>query len=795
MRILVLLLLSFACAIEAIAGLTLVRDGRPRAVIVIAVSPTASAQRAAQDLQHFLELISGAKLPILNGDATSIDPGTAILAVGRSALTAGLPIPSDDDRDHTREGFLLKTRGHILALAGNEEWEYRGTEYAVYELLGRLGCRWFFPGAFGQVIPKRSTIVVPALDTVQRPSFAVRNIWTSSWADLTGEIDEFLIRNKGTLRGAYAFPGDGSIQNLAPLAKYAKLYPEIYAMGKDGKRQDENTAPEWTMLCTTSPKAVETAANSIADYFLAHPEANSYGFSAPDNNAVCYCPACVARMHDILLDSGIGESISDPYFNFVNNLAWKVNERFPDKYLVVLAYASRVSPPEGLDRPWNPHIIIQLAQLRVSALHPLGTPTDFSSLRQLRILRSWSRITPTMLIYDYDPHADLSRMPFWRSRAIAADMKLYRANHVVGFTTEGNNTFFRTGLNYYIRAKCMWDVNADVNALLDDFYASFFGPAAAPMKRFCEGIEAMMQASPDHISWQPHFVDWRATYPPERVASLGRLLDQAEHRATTPEIRTRIRLYRLLHDYMTANLQVFDRKARGDYMGALAELEKLPRLTADAEAIQKGLLPPDPDWVLKEGSGIEALRATLGTLILHTDGKHGEPLALAPETARFLRDPRNIGLYEQWQRDDVADVMQWETIDVTRDWGQNGHRDRQGYAFDDIGWYRIVMPVSKSSGGRAQLLVPLVFAEKMWVWINGQLVYTPTTPNVDAGREPGPGMARWVNRRGYASLALDIQDCLKPGAENTFTFRLSGSLDRVHHRGLADRPLVWAPLP
>jgi hypothetical protein len=248
-------------------------------------------------------------------------------------------------------------------------------------------------------------------------------------------------------------------------------------------------------------------------------------------------------------------------------------------------------------------------------------------------------------------------MPFWRARAIAEDMKLYKANNVVGYTTEGNNTFFRTGLNYYVRARYMWDVNTNIDKLLDDFYTHFFGPASAPMKQFCEEIEAMLQATPDHTAWQPHFIDWTAMYPPARVAALGKLLDQAEAKADTPEIKGRIKLYRILHQYMTAYLNVYALEHQGKYTEALIELDKLSKLTGEAQAMQKGLLPPDPDWVLNEGRGLNYQRTYLTELANRTDGKLGELLAFAPQTAQFLEDPRNIGYYEQWQRDDVANAL------------------------------------------------------------------------------------------------------------------------------------------
>lgn len=785
-------LASLPLADRADAGLVIVDEGRPRAVIVVASNATATARRAAEELQRFVGLMSGATLPI-QPDSAPLPPDAPRLLVGRSAFTSGLQLPAGDDRDRTREGFVLRTQSNALLLAGNEDGEYHGTEYAVYELLERLGCRWFFPGEYGQVVPALKTIEVPDLNVSQKPSFVVRNIWASGWADRTPGLEEWLLRNKGTPRGGFAFPGDGTIHQLVPRARYATNYPDIYAMGKDGRRQDDRTPAQDVMLCTTHPKAVELAAASIVENLRAHPEANSYGFSAPDNAALCYCSNCVARMHGFYQDSGIGESISDPYFNFVNNLAWEVNRQLPDKYIVTLAYASRVVPPEGLDRPWNTNIIVQLAQLRISAFRPIGATNDFSALRQLRTLSAWSRVSPKMLVYDYDPHADLSRMPFWRSRSIASDMRLYKRHGVIGFTTEGNNTFFRTGLNYYMRARCMWDVDSDPDAVLDDFYRSFFGPAAAPMKEFCEAIESMLLESPDHLTWQPIAVDWTPTYPPERVAALGPLLDRAEGLAGTPDLKKRIQLYRILHGYMTTYLRICALERDGRYREALAELDRLTPLIDAAQAIQPGLLPPDPKWVLAESSGIAYLTTRLTALARCVDSPSGELLGRASGTGQFLKDPGNIGLFEQWQREDVASRLSWDPIDLTRSWGLLGYRDTQGYAYDGIGWYRVRMRISKPGSGRAQLVAPLLFAEKAWVWVNGQLVCSPSSLTSDLKIGPTPGRALWVNVRGYVAMAVDIHDQIRPNAENTVTFRLQGSTDRAQHHGIASVPFVWAP--
>lgn len=786
-----LLMLCLLCAACAFATV-IVRDGRPQAVIVIAEKPSPTAKHAAEELQHFIELMSGAKLPIQT-DADPLPGAQVSLLVGRSRYTAGVDVPAGESRDRDREGFIIKTLGDRIILAGNEDGNYHGTEYAVYAFLERLGCRWYYPGAFGQVVPKRATIDVPTLNVAETPSFIVRSPWTSGWAAPTPDYRDWLLRNKGNPDQLFANPGDGSLGHLAPPAKYLKQYPEIYAIDRNGNRPNENAAPSWTMLCTSNPKTVEIVAQAICDYFREHPMANCYGFSPPDNNALCYCPECQARMHDFQSYAGY-ESISDPFFNFANNVAWEVTKEFPDKYIVVMSYYSRVTPPEGLEKPWHPNILVQSAQLWVSAVRPIDTKDDVFTKRQRRTLQAWSRFSPRLLIYDYDPHADLSRMPYWRSKAIAKDIKLYKAYGVIGLNTECQPAYFRTGLNYYTRLRCLWNVDTDADALLDDYCRNFFGPAAAPMKRFHTEIEAMLQATPDHLYWRSGYVDWTPTYPPAKVAALGKLLDQAEAKANTPEIKARLALYRLLHDYMTAYLNVFTLKGQGNYAAAEQELAKLPPLIAAAERIQRGLLPVDPDWVLNESAGFNSLKNYLALQTERTDGVRGELLALAPERAGFRTDPRDIGIFEQWQRDDVAPTLKWEPISLLKDWGLNGFRDQEKYTYAGYGWYHIVMPVKKPTVGRAQLVVPDYKAQKLWIWVNGALAYSPTTPRVKPGEPLPPGGVLAINRGGYNWLAVDIQDHLKPDAENRFVLRMLSNNPGTMQRGITDRPYVWAPL-
>ena len=124
-------------------------------------------------------------------------------------------------------------------------------------------------------------------------------------------------------------------------------------------------------------------------------------------------------------------------------------------------------------------------------------------------------------------------MPFWNIHSIRETLPLYHSSGVVGFTTEGHSTYLRTGLNYYIRTILMWDVNADVDALVDDFHARFFGPAANPMKRFTEEVETLLAASPEYMPWHQRLGDWTRIYPQEKTRRLGKHLSLASELADT----------------------------------------------------------------------------------------------------------------------------------------------------------------------------------------------------------------------------------------------------------------------
>src|SRR5438045_5956632 len=120
---------------------------------------------ASSDNRHWNLPWTCPALPTLNDEfKIAAEPARAgSLFVGLAADFPALKIDKPDELG--AEGFVLKTDGTHVWLIGNKPL---GVQHAITTFLHKLGCRWFFPGAVWEVIPRRKTIAV-RLDERQVP--------------------------------------------------------------------------------------------------------------------------------------------------------------------------------------------------------------------------------------------------------------------------------------------------------------------------------------------------------------------------------------------------------------------------------------------------------------------------------------------------------------------------------------------------------------------------------------------------------------------------------------------------
>ncbi len=122
------------------------------------------------DLARTLGKISGATVEIVSGRPPADFGGAAILVGSIAGAEFGAPSVTYP----FKQGFRYVVAGRKVGLLGESDL---AVSYAIYELLERLGCRWFMPGDLGEVLPSAADIRLPEVDFSSAPGTVYRGIW------------------------------------------------------------------------------------------------------------------------------------------------------------------------------------------------------------------------------------------------------------------------------------------------------------------------------------------------------------------------------------------------------------------------------------------------------------------------------------------------------------------------------------------------------------------------------------------------------------------------------------------
>jgi hypothetical protein len=760
------------------ADLVIVQDGQPLATIVIAkdapIPIRQKLQTAADELQTHLQKISGAKLPIVDD---SQNPAGALILVGRSRLTdpLGIAIPSGLTPARREEGFSIVCRGDRLLLAGNNDGPYHGTQYAVYDFLRSLGVRWFMPSEFGEVVPQQKTIAVPPQQSVQKPDFLMRNWWLHAKPELAAQETRWKLRNKMNPEPMFAICGDSSVRQVVAPEALAKQKPELLALKENGTRD-----PFLPNL--TNPEAAAVAAGIIKDYFRKHPEANSYGFAPDDGLPRDFNPETVKFNRGFVTLGGRpgvpGEaSITDEWLLFVNRVTADVRGEFPGAYIATNGYANRNLPPEGLRL--DDHAVIMFAAIWSCTLHGYDDDHCWQKVQQGQMLGRWAELCPNVWIYGYNYNMLVSGLtPLPEFTKLRRDFPLMKKWGVIGFHDENRNVWAEAGIaSRYLRAQLEWQAEADVDAILDDFFSRWYGSAARPMKAFYLALDEAVTRTPIHGHEDRIMPE---VYTPELLARLKELIAQAEQFAGTERDKLHVRADRLIYEHLVAYMDLAAAEAAGDFAAAVQQADKMLALRKPLHGINPFFIWPDEQgyhtgvwyWTISDR------RKYYQSLVEKTTGKSGSLVALAPAEALFRTDPRDAGLFARWHHPQ-QDETDWRLIRTTRAFYRQGYDDARGYPYVGPIWYRIKVDVPAAAQGQKVLLCVPVVVTEAWCWVNGQ--YAGHRPYQEAYVRP-------------AEFELDVTPFIRPGQTNLIALRVDTSLSPAQAaEGLQSRVFLYAP--
>ena len=624
--------------------LTLTADGQPRATIVLAAKPTASAQLAAFELQHYLQKMSGAELPIVREPQAVA--GTRIL-VGESEAARALGYGRQQLQLRTQE-YVIKSSPDVLLLLGYDTQHvpehilyqgdsyssYRslhqevcypqgapgwiGTCYAVHDFLeNTLGVRWYYPNEdIGEVVPSSPTIAVGNLDVRCSPDAPIRSLhphlanterlyftdwdeplkFQSAWVNTRTSL-LYWIRNRQV--GGEAYNASHSFHGYDKA--FGESHPEWFNT-KSYERMKQLNYQNQVNPCLTAPGFFEQVLQTARDYFDGKPEpfpwayyphrGNYFTVGLNDNTNMCGCDQCRAQYRS---DYGPAGNASHYVWGFVNRLAKELRKTHPNAGVCCLAYFNYTTPPEGM--VFEPNVAVTFCKFYQGYYDKNYQERDYQQIRRYTENNQAQFFTT----YEYPCKPFISQWPFpcMVPHVQADDVR--RLSQIAGFkggthdfayattysgTNPGSHAWTSPVLdfmNMYWRIKMYVDFDFEFEKRLAEYYEAFFGPGGPGMEKFYTAIEdrwMKLGGGQESRSW------WG------KLGTRGFLEELAGYIAEAKQATAEGTLYRCRVELIDAGIMQYLLQARQRYEGS-AMAEFAPVGTA---AVARAVILAGRDW-------------------------------------------------------------------------------------------------------------------------------------------------------------------------------------------------------
>lgn len=466
-------------------------------------------RESVKDLAAVLEKITGARVDILTMPPVREDPRLPIL-VGESATAVfGPPKKSFP----YKQGFRVVVGKSGIGLIGESDL---AVSYAIYEVLDRLGCRWYMPSELGEVLPALKTVALPDGDESLVPGTIYRGVW---FAD-----DAYRRRNRhgGLLLSA------GHALEMYITKQERQQHPEWKA--EIGGKVHEHRL-KWS-----NPALAEALADKILTLYKNDP-APSYSLSPDDGSDFD------ESKDDRALDASDFDaanqtvSLSDRLMVLCNRVAKRVTSQHPDLLFGMLAYAQYTRAP--VREKVHPSIVPQIAPITYTRAHPL-TDDAVPGNKDLRaLIEGWGKKARMTSIYYYGWFLAEPSAPHPMIRMWSVNVPFALRNNCQFFQPETLPNFETSMHGLYLGCRLAWNPRLDPQAIIDELHTRFYGHAAREMAAYWQFIDDVWTGTREYSGCGFAYL---RRWTPERLQKARFLLDQGLAACQTVTEVRRVRL-------------------------------------------------------------------------------------------------------------------------------------------------------------------------------------------------------------------------------------------------------------
>lgn len=315
--------------------------------------------------------------------------------------------------------------------------------------------------------------------------------------------------NKNTINGKISKieEADANNMNVTINSVVYKLEKEQYV-----KRTSESSYytvhPDWftgtgnhAQWCWSQEDLFETVAMLVEEYMetLMTSSINYIFISQNDFTDWCNCPACADSRTKYGTDAAV-------CVKFINKLADRVKAKqielgIEDQFLKVGTFAYEVTtmvPPVKMENgeyvPIDDEVILRdNAFIRLAPI-----TTDYSksithsvNAAILEAFEGWSVLTNNILLWSYNTNFNNFFYPFTGYEHLQEYYRFYKACNVTAVMEEGAPSQKQPGfieLRNYVSSKLLWNVDENIDILIQDFMKNYYKDASVYMKQFFDEL-------------------------------------------------------------------------------------------------------------------------------------------------------------------------------------------------------------------------------------------------------------------------------------------------------------------
>ena len=590
-----------------------------RTQVVVSSNACPVVKFAAVEMTNYLSRILGATVPIAMKPAGRC--ANVVLGINDWSRNRGVdpsPLPVDSFIIDAQAG----EKGDVIFITGMDDalrdptadmkakrsdcgplYE-RATIFGVYDFLEQYaGCRFYFPGELGEIVPRHASLTVPAKRIVETPAYEKRmwNLLVGEYVNRWFDDPSYDRRNWSEYSFRSGLQTRRSPTTGAPCHgtrfhyikdRFGKTHPEYFraTRGKDGSVHRCVEDP-WNRIgfCWTSG-VTEEIYKTVKCYLTGgmpsdvgitrEPNPEGYrgwhpqGFALDladidpeDGMTPCDCDDCRAAYKPRTV-SGSADHMSRLIWGKSVEIARRLKDDGVKGRVMQIAYTGYAEPPEGIEIPDN-------LVVNVACNGPWSMRSDERRKKDFDLIRRWYGCTGGKKVYLHNWALKYARtnIPILPPMTPCAVGSFYReaAKYANGtYLESGSDRFAHIYLNIYVAAKTMWDPTFDIEAALDEHHRLMFGPAASEMKEFygdletcwIEGISggrSEMGPFGPIIVVPSQFEIWRSIYSERMLTKWGKLFADGASKLVpgSLEMRRLELIKRNLFDELVAERRAF----------------------------------------------------------------------------------------------------------------------------------------------------------------------------------------------------------------------------------------------